>query len=164
MTSPARRYSWPPFEEGNTAAMTHGIYRAGRAEAVAARVELIAEQVATQYGWTRPYGDERRHYARAVCDEEDMRAYLDEVGYLDEQGHERSAVRTLERFAARAARARQALGLNPMAHARLLSLVSEVVRRHPDRTTPVSEGLASLLAEGRAALERGVSSKEDREP
>ncbi len=49
-----------------------------------------------------------------------------------------------------------------MAHARLLLTVAEVVRLHPDRIGPLDDSLDSLLAEGRAALERG-SHGEDRQ-
>ena len=145
----------PDFERGNQLARTHGVFVGNRAELVAAEVSEIAEQVADQYGWTAAYEDERRAYARAVVDERDLRSYLDQVGILDEHGHERPAVRTLERFHARAARCRTALGINPASHARILQMVADVVRRHPDRTgAPLSGSLDALLAQGRAALER----------
>ncbi len=146
----------PDFAPGNTAATRHGVWSAGRAEQVAAEVEALAEEVAEQYPWTAAYGDERRAFARAVVDERDVRAYLDRVGPLDERHRERPAVRTAERFAAHAARCRAALGLSPTSHARLLVMVAEVVRLHPDRTGPLSGSLDALLAQGRAALERGA--------
>ena len=155
MSNPARGYTWPPFERGNQAAVTHGVFAANRSEMVQAEVEAIAEQVADRFPWTSGYEDERRAYARALCDEQTVRDYLDQVGPLDQHQHERPAVRTLERFSARAARCRAALGLSPMAHARLLALVAEVVRLHPDRSGPLDGSLDGLLAEGRAALMRG---------
>ena len=143
--------------EGNQAARTHGAYAASRAAQVAAEVADVAEQVAERYPWTTPYVDERQAYARAVLDERTILAYLDEVGTLDEDHHERPAVRTAARFSARAARCRAALGLNPASHARILQMVADVVRRHPERTgAPLSDSLDALLAQGRAALERGT--------
>ena len=150
----ARGYSWPPFERGNEAAVRHGVWRAERAEVVAADVAELAEETAVTFPWTRPYIDERLAYARAIVDERDVRAYLDEVGVLDEDHQERPAVRTLERFSRIAASRRRDLGLSPMAHARILALVAEVVARHPDRLGPLDSALDTLLAEGRAALDR----------
>ena len=97
MSNPARGYTWPPFERGNQAAVTHGVFAANRSEMVQAEVEAIAEQVADRFPWTSGYEDERRAYARALCDEQTVRDYLDQVGPLDQHQHERPAVRTLER-------------------------------------------------------------------
>jgi hypothetical protein len=157
----ARGYTWPPFEPGNEAAVTHGVWRAGRAEQIRERVEALAANVADAFPWTVPYELERAAYARAAVDEADVQAYLDAVGALDEHGSERSAVRTLERFASRAARCRAALGLSPDSHAKILRNVSEVVRRHPERSVGALAGpLEALLAEGRSALERGAGGAE----
>jgi len=151
---PARGYSWPQATKGNRLAEKHGVWSSDRSELVAAEVEQLADVLAEQFTWTAPYEAERKAYARAVLDEELIRSYLDQVGMLDQQGHERPAVRTLERFAGRAARCRHALGLNPMAAAKLLSLLSDVVRVHPDRAADT--GLDALLAQGREALDRGT--------
>lgn len=96
--------------------------------------------------------DERAAYARAVVDEHSIREYLDGVGHLDENREERPAVRTLARFAARADRCRNVLGINPASHARILEMLSEVVRRHPEHSDQVDASLDALLAQGRAAL------------
>jgi hypothetical protein len=135
--------------------VTHGLFLARRSEVVATEVEQLAEEVAVTFPWTAAYVDERRAYARALIDERDAREYLDQVGIFAEDGTERPAVRTAERFSGRAARCRTALGLSPMAHARLLALLSEVVRAHPERTDALDGSLDALLAEGRAALLRG---------
>jgi hypothetical protein len=155
---PARGYSWPPFQPGQQAALKHGTRVADRAEQVADQVEAIAAQVARQYPWTANYEADRLAYARAVVDERDVRTYLDRVGVVNSEGKPRPAVNTLERFAARAARLRSSLGITPTSHARLLQMVSDVVARHPDRT-PVDGSLDELLAEGRAALERGAPAR-----
>ena len=161
MGQPARGYSRPPFEPNNEAAVTHGVLRAGRAEQIRARVEELAADVAESHPWTLGFEAERLAFARACIDEADLRAYIDTVGPLDEHGEERSAVRTLERFASRAARCRAALGLSPDSHAKILRNVSEVVRRHPQRGVGALAGpLEALLAEGRAALERGAGGPE----
>ena len=138
------------------AAIRHGVFSGSRAERVAAEVEALAEQVAVRYPWTRPYDDERRSYARALLDEQSIRDYLDEVGHLDARKRERPAVRTLDRFHNHAESCRDRLGLNSASHARLLVMVSEVVKRHPDGAGPLESSLGPLLAEGRAALERGA--------
>jgi hypothetical protein len=138
----------PPFAAGNAEAVTHGVFRANRAEQIAAEVEAIAEEIATTFPWTSAYRDERVAYARTLVDERTVRAYLDDVGVLDEHHQERPAVRTLARFSASAARSRSALGLSPMAHARLLSLVADVVRLHGDRAGPLDTSLDAVLAEG----------------
>jgi len=127
-----------------------------RSEEVRDEVEAIADEVRNTYPWTSVYEDERRAYARAVVDEQSIRSYLDEVGMLDENHEERPAVRTLARFAARADRCRNVLGINPGAHARILEMLSEVVRRHPERTSALDGSLDALLVEGRAALQRGA--------
>lgn len=152
----ARRYKWADATPGNQLARRHGLYSADRSEQVAAEVEAMAEQVAERFPWTAAYADERRAYARALVDEREIHDYLDQVGPLDKNHHERPAVRTAEKFSARAARCRAALGLSPMAHARLLALVAEVVRQHPERTDQLDRSLDALLAEGRAALLRGA--------
>ena len=153
MSGPARGYTWPPFQPGNQVTRTHGVTTATRAEEVAAEVAEMAEAVSLTFPWTRPYFDERRAYVRALIDERDVVAYLDKVGTLDENGNERSAVRTAERFARRAACCRTALGLTPMAHARLLALLSAVVHGHPE-IDGHDDALDSLMREGRAALAR----------
>jgi hypothetical protein len=51
---------------------------------------------------------------------------------------------------------RNVLGINPGAHARILEMLSEVVRRHPERTSALDGSLDALLVEGRAALQRGA--------
>ena len=124
------------------------------AEFVAHEVPEIAERTAQQYPWTRPYVDERTSYARAILDEEDIRRYLDDIGPLDENYEERPAVRTLARFRSHAAQCRRELGLTPMAHAKLLALVSEVIARHPERAGGLPDGsLDALVAQGRALLD-----------
>ena len=145
----------PPVVVGNQLARKHGAWSARRSVEVAEQVETIADDVAAHYPWTRSYQDERLSYARAVVDEQSIRDYLDTVGLLDQDHVERGAVRTLHRFAARADRLRSTLGINPASHARILEMLSEVLRRHPEASG--SDGsLDALLVEGRAALQRGA--------
>ncbi|MGD0748147.1 MAG: hypothetical protein ABSB68_10090 [Acidimicrobiales bacterium] len=161
MGEPARGYKWADATPGNTIALKHGVWSARRAEQVAHEVEVLAAETALTFPWTAPYDDERRAYARALLDERDIRSYLDQVGMLDEDHQERPAVRTLARFSAIAASRRAALGLSPMAHARLLALVAEVVAKHPERAGDLLSGsLDSLVAQGRAALEAGSGGAE----
>ncbi|HTU38627.1 MAG TPA: hypothetical protein VMF35_11575 [Acidimicrobiales bacterium] len=162
MGGPARGYRWEAFGEGNTAARTHGLYQAGRAEQIRARVEELAAAVADSHPWTAGFEAERLAFARACVDEADLRAYLDTVGPLDEHGEERSAVRTLEKFSARAARCRAALGLSPASAAVILRNMAEVVRKHPCGSSgALAQPLAALMIEGRRALERGTQGREN---
>ena len=164
MGLPARGYTrtHPPYEPGNRVAQRHGVWSTRRAQDVAEQVDELAEQVAEEYPWTRAYPDERRAYARALVDERDIQRYIDQVGGpLDEDGNERPAVRTLHRFSTIAASRRAALGLSPVAHARLLVLVAEVVRLHPERGGALEGSLDQLLAEGRAALDAGAHQAEE---
>ncbi len=131
-----------------------------RGELVCIEVDEIAAAVAAKYPWTAIFPDERAAYARAVVDEQSIRDYLDSVGHLDESREERPAVRTLARFAARADRCRNVLGINPASHARILEKLSEVVRRHPEPSDQVDASLDALLAQGRAALLRGSELRE----
>jgi hypothetical protein len=161
MGEPARGYSWKDATPGNAIAVKHNVWSRRRAEQVADEVAEIAEQTARRFPWTAAYADERHAYARALVDEQSIRDYLDEVGMLDEKHRERPAVRTLARFSGIAATRRAALGLSPMAHARLLALVSEVVAKYPERSGDLlSGGLDALLAQGRAALEAGAAPPE----
>src|ERR1700688_1830530 len=147
----------PDFAPGNVVALKHGATPTPRrAEQVAAEVEALAEEVAIRFPWTGAFDDERRTYARAMLDVRDIRLYLDRVGILDDDDRERPAVRTLDRCLAHVRHSRAALGLTPQAHASLLVKVSEVSRLHPDRPSLLGESLDALLAEGRAALERGA--------
>lgn len=57
-------------------------------------------------------------------------------------------MRTLARFAARADRCRNSLGINPASHARILEMLSEMVRRHPEHSDEVDATLDALLAQG----------------
>ena len=90
-----------PERAAFTIALEYGTYPTDRAEIVREQVDALSEECARAFPWTRPYLDERRNYARAMVDTEDIRAYLDKVGMLDDKHHQRPAVRTLEMFVAR---------------------------------------------------------------
>lgn len=139
----ARGYAWPPFEAGNTAALTHGARSPRMVRPIAERLMVDAVEVAP---WVaRPaFGPELEawawHEARACL----LRTWLDEHGLLDDDDVPRAALGELQRAENAAAKARDRLGLNPLAWARLRAAVEQAGGR---------EDLEDLDAEGRAILE-----------
>lgn len=119
MSSPARGYSWAPFAPGNDAAVTHGAYSPNRVEPIARELQAGLLEVAAWcsapaffpavVAWS---------WAEAQC--RVLRAYLDEVGLIDEgTGEPRSAATTLDKAERRAEKARRELALTPLAFAHL---------------------------------------------
>lgn len=143
MGEPARGYSWPPFEAGNTAALKHGARSPRMVRPVAERLMVEAVEVAP---WVaRPaFGPELEAWAWHEARARLLRAWLDEHGLLDDDDAPRGALGELQRAENAAAKARDRLGLNPLAWARLRAAVEQSGRR---------EDLEDLDAEGRAILE-----------
>lgn len=126
MTVPARPYSWPPFEPGNAAHLTHGA-RSARlvgeraAELVEAGDLLSIEDLkAGPCPWLQP-GDVWAVHAwhRAEARVQMLAEYLERVGLEDDDGLRESVVRLLLRCEADATRCRDRLGLDPTGRARL---------------------------------------------
>lgn len=115
---PARRYSWPPFEQGHTVTVTHG---AKSPRLVRERANRLLDQVQSDRpAWLADVDQAAIWdwvYAEARC--ELLREWLDEHGHLDEHGKPREAARFLVTCEGRAARARSALGLDPSSRAAL---------------------------------------------
>lgn len=140
--------SRPPFEPGNDVAVTHGALSPRRVAPLAAAAVERLRAVA-------PWAADRPAFLGSVeslawCEAqlELVRAYLDDVGLLDGDGQPRAVCNLLDRLEGRAARLRDALGLSPMALAKLLGTLATVaVAGHDD------DGLAHLKAEGRRIIE-----------
>lgn len=130
---PARHYSWPPFEPGNTAALVHGGQSPRVIEAVA---RIVRDDVIEQAPWiVEPiFGDALARYCRA---EARARLLSDHIFAVAED-HDAGKVpqRLWESAVASdnaASKAAAELGVTPLARARLAAL-----------TTSAETGAASL--------------------
>lgn len=149
---PARTYSWPPFTDGNTAALRHG--------AKSPRVlQPIADQLAAGLGglapWTSApsFAGSAASWSWAEAQAVVLRAYLDEHGLVDEEGQPRPATRMLEQVEGRLAGLRGQLGLTPLSLGRLLATLSQV---DGDKGAEGLEALRRVGAELRAAADPRV--------
>ena len=138
----ARGYSWPPFEEGNTAALKHGGYS----------VEVygpVARELVSGVLTDRPQLNRYRTAVAAWADVEArclvVREHLEQHGMLDDDGKPRPAVELLVRLERQADRARQRLGLDPKADADLAKSTADAQHSIAD--------LDSIREAGRKALE-----------
>ncbi len=129
---PARGYSWPSAEPGNTLALKYGAHSPRVYEPIAA--ELVAAVIEEREDLA-PY----RHAVEAWADAEArtalLREYLarDDVGMLDDEGEPREGLlRWLTMFDKRAQAGRERLGLDPRSHAELLRQRVEAQRSAVD--------------------------------
>lgn len=119
-----RGYSWPPFEAGNTAAVTHGAYSPRQYEP---RAHELVEEMRGHLPWLTPAHRPAlwawaKEEARCEMVEQWLaaRADLDNAGgMLDDEGEVRSATKLLLRLQASVANHRKELGMTPLAAARL---------------------------------------------
>lgn len=144
--SPARNYSWPPFEKGHTASLRHG---ANSPRAVAERAEQVHAELLT----VAPYLAEPKflpaasRYLQAAAREALLHQHI--VTLSDEKGPGAVPARVWEQATAAArlaAKLGSDLGLDPIGHARIraLSVGAEATEA----------SLADLTAEGRAIRQR----------
>lgn len=147
----ARGYSWPDATPGNLIALKHGAGSPRKVQPLAEQVEQAIIQAAP---WTASaaFTGARQSYAWAEGQAQLLRAYIDVHGMLDEEGEERSAVRSLDRVEGRLAKLRDQLGLNPTALSKLLATSAEVARATGDEAT-----VEALAAEGRRILDAQVT-------
>jgi hypothetical protein len=123
----ARGYSWPPFEKGNEKALRHGAYSPRRVEPLAAelveamRAQVVAEGSTTGYLAEPSFQFSLWAWARAEAKVQLLEEYLADRGSvgLDADGEVSGAAKLLVRYEATAERARDRLGLSPLARARL---------------------------------------------
>jgi len=145
-----RGWSWPPFEAGNQAALTHGArspriltpiadqFAAGLAELAPWTSAASFQGTVASWSWAE---------AQAVV----LRAWLDEHGLVDDDGQPRPAAGMLERVETRLAGLRGQLGLTPLALGKLLATLSQV---DSDKGSQGLEALRRAGAELRAAADR----------
>ena len=116
--TPARRYSWAPFAPGNAVSTHHGAFSERR---VAPLAQRLVEQVVADNGYLQDpsYASALHSWGRTEARIELVSAWLIEKGDLDPQGKVRPAADLLNRLEARAENLRSALGLTPLARARL---------------------------------------------
>ena len=154
---PARRYSWPPFEPGNAAAMRHG---ATSPRVVGPIAERLAGELAESAPWTagRSHAGTVSAWSHAEAQCAVLRAWLDEHGLLDGKGEPRPATTLLDKCEKRAANLRAELGLSPLALAKLLTAVSGLTAE------AASTGLDALRAEGRRIVEARTAALEPAPP
>lgn len=145
---PARGYSWPPAEKGNTLALKHGTWSPRVYEPIAQ--ELVAAVIDE-----RPDLVSYRHAVEAWADAEARAALLREwiskpdVGMVDAEGEPRQGLlKWLVAFEKRAEAGRRRLGLDPRAHAELARQRVEAQRSAVDLDGLRERG--SALVEQRA--------------
>lgn len=143
---PVRNYSWPPFEPGNTASLSHGVYSARTWKPLAERIQAELPDIAP---WTSrsTYSPAVAAWARTEAQLQLILAWLDEHGPLDGDGVPRPATSLMQRLEAHARELRNDLGLSPVSLAKLLSLLDSAPAGTDDR------GLASLVSEGHQIIE-----------
>ena len=152
----------PPFAEGNTAAVTHGIYSEEGRAAVEALVAPYVEAVVARAPWvaSEAFAAELRAWAYAEAEAEAWRQHLSQVGFADGKGKVRPACEALHRAEIRAGKLRSNLGLSPMAHARLIGVMQvptipsiSGVPRTPEMEAVLDKVLQQVDSEGRRLWE-----------
>jgi hypothetical protein len=119
---PARGYSWPPFEESNGAAVTHGAYSL-------ARVKPRARELVSQILMAHPHLDDVRdgpavfRYCATLARTERIYEWLDDQEdsvFSDvEAGTTHGCFGRLERWERQADAAEERLGISPLAKVKM---------------------------------------------
>jgi phage terminase small subunit len=145
---PARNYSWPPFQNGNEAALKHGA-RSPR------KVEPRARELADALAELVPLGspsDEPMVWmlANQLARCELAWAWLAEHGLLTEQGEPQPVLRSLSTWENSASRLADRLGLTPFGRSQVglnVAAAAEIVKRHErDLSALSAQELAQLHA------------------
>jgi hypothetical protein len=149
---PRRGYTWPPFTDGNTAALQHGAKSPRMLQPVADR---LAEGLGEVAPWTSApvFAGSVASWAHAEAQAYLLRQYLDDHGLVDDEGQPRPASRMLEQVEGRLAGLRAQLGLTPLALGKLLATLSQV---DGDKGAEGLEALRRAGAELRAAADQRV--------
>jgi hypothetical protein len=156
--SPARGYSWPPFEPGNTASVRHG---AGSRRILSPIAERFAEQAVEVAPWLdRPAFRSALAawaWAEAVCSR--YRAWFDERDVLDPETDKPSPnVQRWHEWERKALTARERLGLDPSSLSLLMARLAEATKTALPLLADGRDldGLDQLAAEGRRVLEEAT--------
>jgi hypothetical protein len=117
----ARGYTWPPFEAGNDAAVTHGAYSGRRVDPLADEfvVELLADPGVPDHLRRPEFAAALAAWGRAEARCHLLAAWLDGLDAAEPSAEAYVALAAAHRAEATAARLRDALGLTPGAAARL---------------------------------------------
>ncbi len=155
---PARGYSWPPFEPGNTASTRHGIWSKRQ-------VDPLARDLATGLLSDRDdlsaYPELVMAWARAEARSLLLADWFVQRGLFDDEGAERPGVRFIHQFERLAADLRAQLGLTPGSEADLARARTDAVRGQFDLEAIAATGRqARLAAEQRQALASAVPEAE----
>lgn len=146
---PARGYSWPPFEDGNTAALVHGGY-SGRS--VAERAELVRADLYRVAPWLEDQPSFAIAVERFLAVEARARIFAEHIERLAaEKGAGAIPTRIAEVANATARLANDLgaqLGLDPLSFAKIRALGASVGRDE------AATGLARLRAQGREITRR----------
>ena len=137
--APARGYTWPPFEPGNTAAVRHGAWSSRKVDPLAA--ELVAGLLADRPDLAA-YPETVMAWARAEARVVILAEHQAEHGLIDDKGEVRGG-RYVAQFERLAADLRARLGLDPRSEA-------ELTRERADATRSAVD-LDSIRERGRAA-------------
>ncbi len=152
--SPARNYSWPPFEKRNTAALRHG---ANSERSIAPLAAQIVAAAVERIPWldVPEFGPALTAWGRAEARCALVSEWLDEHGLLDpETGAQRPAADFAVKLERLAAEARARLGLDPSSSARLQRDLGAAARDRGLMSREMAEGRRlRLAAEARSELE-----------
>jgi hypothetical protein len=145
MGLPARGYSWPPFEDGNTAALVHGAQSPRVVDAVAV---VLAEAVVAEAPWLKAeiFQPAIWRYARAEARARLLSNFILEVA---EEHSEKIGARLWESANGAdntANRMAESLGLTPLSRAHLAGIVTG--------TEATSAGITELAERGKAIRAR----------
>lgn len=149
MSAPARGYSWPPLELGNTLSVRHGAHSPRLADERARRIldELSAEPPAWLESCDRAA---LAAWATAEARTELLREWLSKRAPLRRDGKPWPAEDLLLRWERRAADARARLGFDPASRARIR-------RDNVTGAAIAAAGLDAVRAAGRATREEEVT-------
>ncbi len=151
---PARGYSWPPFEKGNTAALTAGHNSPRKVQPIA---DALTDEITSAAPWcaSPAFRGAVGSWAWSEAQATLLRAYVEEHGMIDDEGEERPAVRTLDRVEGRLAKLRDQLGLSPAALGKLMQSAASVAA-----TTGDQASVDALRAEGSRILASRLTATE----
>ncbi len=150
-STPARGYSWAPFEKGNAVSLRHGARSRRIYEPLAADLAagLLEERPDLQ-----DFPDALAAWAEAEARAELLRKWIADQTLFDDEEKPRSGVLTwLRSFEGQAESARRTLGLDPRSSAELTKLRAEATGQVFDIEALMARGReARLAAEKRQAL------------
>jgi hypothetical protein len=117
--APPRGYSWPPFEEGNSAALTHGAFSPRKVNPLAEQIAGVLLTQGPSFLRSPEYGLAVWGLARTEARIQTVSEWLDEHGELDDEGLPRPAGSLLLKLERLAAEHRSRLGLDPSSRVRI---------------------------------------------